>query len=312
MVVNNVALVVQIKEMMELLDTRFFTLNKEQKVKTVWSNCFLCQAAKKIPKEIHNFDANVMPEHPGKSFTDDVMKILKKNVVVTCDNFLGFISTTFSPTENSKDLLDSLILTIFPFRSSSSATVRIDQAPGFRKLIKKETDMTELGLVLEPGEAKNKNALAIVDKKISELQEEIKKVCKVPNTIDVATLAKATAAVNEKIRHQGLSAKEILFSRDQFNNDNIPLEDEQIAEAVMKERQYRNPISARSKSKNKVKAEPSTATKGDLVFLKEEGDKQNVRDLYLVTHDDPDSEYMTICKLNNTFNKNTVSFQPHN
>ena len=70
---------------------------------------------------------------------------------------------------------------------------------------------------MDPGEAKNKNALALVDTKIKELQEEIRKISKTNNSIDVPTLVKATASVNDKIRHQGLSSREILFSRDQFN-----------------------------------------------------------------------------------------------
>ena len=78
---------------------------------------------------------------------------------------------------------------------------------------------------------------AIVDKKIKELEDEIKKMKSAVNVIDLKILSKATAAVNEKVRHQGLSAKEILFSRDQFSHANLDLKDETIAEDKMKKRE---------------------------------------------------------------------------
>ena len=84
------------------------------------------------------------------------MKIAKQNVIVAVDCFSGFISTCFAKSENSNDLLEGLIQTIYPFKSSSMASIRVDKAPGFRKLMKKKPDLTEVGLELEHGDAKNR------------------------------------------------------------------------------------------------------------------------------------------------------------
>ena len=81
---------------------------------------------------------------------------------------------------------------------------------------------------------------------MQEIELEIKKFAPNKNTINVKILAKAISAVNEKIRHQGLSAKEILFSRDQYTEENLDICDEQIAEEKMNIRNKENIYNAKS------------------------------------------------------------------
>ena len=84
---------------------------------------------------------------------------------------------------------------------------------------------------------------------MQELELEIKKkTAPNNNVINVKILAKATTATNEKIRHQGLSSKEILFSRDQFTSDNLRIDDEKLAEEKVKIRNRENVYSAKSKA----------------------------------------------------------------
>ena len=51
---------------------------------------------------------------------------------------------------------------------------------------------------------------------------------------------KATSVVNEKVRNQGLSAKEILFSRDQFSNRNLDINDKEFVKSTMESRLTNN------------------------------------------------------------------------
>ena len=227
------------------------------------------------------------------------------------ENFSSFISTCFIPTESSKDLIEGIIKIIFPIKSAWSS-IRIDQAPGFRKLIKESVSIKELGMELNPGEAKNKNALAIVDKKISELEKEIKKLAPSNNVITVKILALATNIVNEKIKNQGMSAKEILFSRDQITSENLHFQDEEIVKMTMNKRKENCQYSSVSKSSTKKPAISANAQKGQLVFLKQEGSKFQRRDLYLVTNVDNSKNCVTICKIINALSNNPASFQPHN
>ena len=213
----------------KVFDTRFFTLDKEKKSKEIFQDCNMCQAVARIPEEIHAFKPNSMPDHPGQAFTVDVLKLDKKKVLVATDNFSGFIATLFIKSEQQEDLENGIIQTITPFEAASLATVRVDQAPAFKAIMVRPANLREVGIELEPGECKNKNALALVDRKMQKLEIEIKKAAPSKKTLNVKVLAKATTVVNEKIRHQGFSAKEILFSHDQNTLENQNIEDETLA-----------------------------------------------------------------------------------
>ena len=302
-------------QLSKLLDTKFYILDKEAKVKKVTDSCTLCCSVAKIPRELESFKPNEMPDHPGKSFTVDILKMDKKNIIVAVENFSGFLSTTFVNSEKASDLLDGIILTTSPLRSSITTNIHIraDQAPGFKSLHKDKKSLKEVNISLELGNAKNKNAVAIVDKKIKEIEDEIKKI-KTPNQIiNLKILAKATNIVNEKVRNQGLSSREILFSRDQFSHANLKLNDETIAEDKMKRRDIGNKYNAKSKAKVNREAIPANATKGQIVFMKHEGSKHSRKDLYLVLDTDESTKTLVVAKLPHALSgSQPITFQPHN
>ena len=252
------------------VDTRFYLLDREKKIRDIWKNCNLCQSVAKIPLEIHQYDMNEVPDHPGASFTIDILRMFKKIIMVSTDNFSGFISTMFLCNEKADTLLDGIIHLTTPFKMSSSTlvSIRTDQAPGFKSLKIKEDELMKLGISLELGNPKNKNALAIVDKKMQELECELKKMTQGENSVSLKSLARSTLVVNEKVRNQGLSSKEIMFCRDQFSHSNIPIKDEEIANQIKEARESDNIASAKSKAQIKTPALPANAYKSNLVFFK--------------------------------------------
>ena len=295
------------------VDTRFFLLDRDKKIRDVWDSCTLCQSVAKIPVEIHNYQPNQMPDHPGKSFTVDILRTGKRFIMVSMENFSGFLATAFLPSEKADILLEGLIQIISPFKASSPSlvTIRTDKAPGFKALKGKTAELKDLGIDMDLGEPKNKNSTALVDRKMQELETEIKKLSPNHNFISVKILARATSAVNEKIRNQGLSSKEILFSRDQYSHANLPLVDKSISETVMQERNTNNSYSARSKAQVQKQASSANAKKGQTVFLKNDGSKLKARDLYLVTHVDDVKDEVTICKILNSLDHRPASIHPH-
>ena len=299
-------------QLKKVVDTKFFLLDRDKIIKDIWQSCLLCQSIAHIPKEIEAFKANEIPDHPGKGFTIDILKHAKKLVVVTVDNFSGFLSTCFVKSEDHEHLLEGIIQTVTPFKASTMSTVRVDQAPGFRKLMKNQANLLNIGIKLEFGEVKNKNSLAIVDRKMAEIRQEIRKLAPSNNVLDIRILAQATAIVNEKVRHSGLSAKEILFSRDQLTNKNIPIEDDEIASKTMLKRKQDNLYTGKSKASVLKESAPANAIKGQLVFLKENCSKNQRRDIYMVVDMDLDPNFLYICKLLNTMSDKTPTMQPHN
>ena len=295
------------------VDTRFFILDRDKIIKDIFENCPLCQSVSKIPMEIQNFLPNQMSDHPGLSFTVDIVRAGRKYILISVENFSGFVTSLLLPSEKADHLLNGLIQAISPFKASSSCwvTVRTDKAPGFQALKSRSKELNELGFKLDLGEPKNKNSTAIADKKIQEIENEIKKISSSPNYIDAKILARATSVVNEKIRNQGLSAKEILFARDQNTFENIPLRDDTLQEETMDKRNRNNVASAKSKATVNREAIPANACKGQVVFLKQEGSKWTKRDMYLVLATDHSSQTAQICKIVNSFGPDKAKVNPH-
>ena len=295
-------------QLIKAVDTKFFILERDKKIKQIFDSCSLCQSVKHIPEEIHNFKPNEVPDHPGQSFTVDILRTACKKIMVVVENFSGFIVTDFVNSEKREDILDGLIRLISPFKSGLLTRVRVDQAPAFKSLVQRKVEIDEIGFDLELGEAKNKNANAIVDRKIQELEQEIKKCSPAHNVINTKILAKASQAVNEKVRNHGLSAREILFSRDQLSSKNLELKDTNIKNRIMKSRTDNNPSSARSKADILQQAKSAGAREGNVVFLKHDGNKLQRRDSYLVIDRDDIEQTVIICKIINT--GSNISFSP--
>ena len=298
-------------QLQQIADSRFFIQDLTNKCKSIVDSCTLCTSTKPIPKEIHRYKANIVPDHPGKSFTVDVLRDCSKYVLVAVDNFSGFISTTFIPGEGAEQLRNGIVRTITPFMASSINRIRVDRAPGFGKLANQTKTLASIGIDIELGDAKNKNALAIVDQKIKELRGALKKVSPHHDILNELVLAKATTSVNETIRHHKLAAKEIQFSRDLTSSENLPLVDEKIAETITNHRENNNPASAKSKSKSKLLAKEAGAAKGQLVFIKDEGSKNSRRDIYLVIEADTKDNTLTLCKVRDVLSNKLASMVPH-
>ena len=116
-------------QLQKAVETRFYISNIANKCQEVSDACTLCVSSKPIPMEVYDYKPNVVPDHPGMSFSVDIMKECSKIVVVAADNFSGSISTSFIESEKETDLRDGIVKTVTPFMSSSLSRVRVDRAP---------------------------------------------------------------------------------------------------------------------------------------------------------------------------------------
>ena len=239
----------------------------------------------------------------------DILRTDRKLIMVSLCNFSGFLSTAFIDSEKETDLADGIIATISPFKPLSIVKIRVDRAPGFTKLANMSEKLQTMGIDIEQGDAKNMNAIALVDQKMKELRMAMKKVDPSGNLVNSAVLARATTMVNETIRHHQLSAKEIVFSRSQVDSKNLDIDDEKIAETIGS---FRNNNELNRRKYDKLQpAQSAGAQPGNLVFLKDDGDKANRRDIYIVLETEKDTNSATICKVRDMLNNNMASMVPH-
>ncbi len=88
--------------------------------------------------------------------------------------------------------------------------------------------------------------------------------------------------MNSRIRNRGLSAREILFQRDQITNDQLQLNDAKLSAQQDSIRVQNHLPSATSKAPKGNTATSTNLTTGDLVFIKDERNKNKARNRYII------------------------------
>jgi multidrug efflux pump subunit AcrB len=153
--------------------------------------------------------------------------------------------------------------------------VRVDRAPALVSLAKdSNSELAQLGIMLQLPLDDNKNANCRVDKIIAELETEIKKISPMGEQISQSQLSQAVSLLNGKIRNRGLTAAEIQFSRDSQDQKNLQLDDDLLTRQQTEKKLANHESSARSKApKGKIHSPPEVL-KGDIVYIKHHGSKQ--------------------------------------
>ena len=76
------------------------------------------------------------------------------------------------------------------------------------------------------GRKKNVNKNPVAERAVQEVEEELLKLDPRGSAVSQSMLAIATSNLNAKLRSRGLSAREMLYQRDQFSNAQISMSDE--------------------------------------------------------------------------------------
>ena len=290
-------------QLKKVFDRYFHAYQAGDIFKEISENCQICQARKRIPKEMKHFKLITNPDSPGSNFVSDVLRRSKQFIFTTRDAFSDFVTTAIIQSEKAEELKEGLIATTSSVRRNSNILVRVDSAPGFKSLsMSKDKDLEKLGISIELSDSKNKNGVAIVDCAIQELEKEITTLSPENKPLSSSDLAKATIALNSRIRNRNFSSYEIMFSREQNTGENIQLDDKEMASKKMKLKEDNHRLSEKSKSPKCKEPVPAEAEKGDYVFLKEDGGKHQLRDLYLVI--ESNGEKLTLVKMLHSLDKN--------
>ena len=115
--------------------------------------------------------------------------------------------------------------------------IRCNGAPGFKALFNDDI-LLQRGICIEIGNVKNRNKNPVVKRFIQELEEELLRQSshRPTDKVTPVILALAIERLNSKIRTRDLSAREMLVQRDQFTNQPISSDDQQL---IMQQRGQR-------------------------------------------------------------------------
>ena len=214
----------------------------------------------------------------------DIMNRASQRIMVNCDLFSGFTTACLTNSEKKEDMITGILNLVTPIRHCATVQVRTDRAPALKSLATNpDPELSSNGILLELGEHLNKNSNCSVDKKIRELEDEIRKLCPKETQISTGLLSQAVTNLNNRVRNQGLSSSQIHFSRDTHIGLNLHLDDKNLMDEKLKKRKENHESSARSKA---PKAKPTIKPKivpGQIVYAHSEGSKHEARDPLLVT-----------------------------
>jgi len=278
----------------KLFQRHFFALNVDEAITLVTNTCAQCASLAQLPREVTSFSTSLPISKPGLSFACDVLCRARQKIFVMRDSFSSFTVAKIIPDEQSASLRSAVIETTAELISPDGAIIRVDGAPAFQSLAN-DASLKHLRIKLEVGRLKNINKNPVAEKAIQELELELKKQIPDGGPTTAAILARTVSILNSRVRNRGLSAKEILFQRDQLTGEQLNFTDAHLAEEQHRLRVQNHEPSAHSKA---PKGKPTCAADvslGDLVYVKEDGNKHSVRDRYIVTACGPD--FLTVHKL---------------
>ena len=258
----------------------FFALNTQPSLESVVDSCMQCTALKKVPKEVFTQTSSPSAEAPGQSFAADVIRRSKQCIFAIRDIHTSFTVASLIPDEKSSTLQSALITSTASIRLPT-CTIRVDSAPGLFSL-RNDPGLLERGITLDYGRVKNLNKNPVAERCNQELELELLHIDPTGAPVTEVTLQDAVHILNSRVRNRELSAREILFCRDQITSAQLNIDDNALNESQQRIRQQNHIPSARSKSKSGYPPEHSDITVGSLVYLKKEGDKFQARDSYIV------------------------------
>ena len=267
-------------QLSQLFNRHFYAIGSDATIKLIVDSCTHCNSLKSLPKDIVEQTSGPSPITTGQQFAADVIRRTRQKIFVVREVFSSFTCAAFIPNETS-EVLRTYLLSLTSLLRSDSSVIRVDNAPGFQKL-RHDAQLSNHGITLDFGRTKNPNKNAVADKAIQELENEILRIDASGTQISEATLSKAIQTINSRIRNRGLSAREILFSRDQTTGEKLHFEDAMLSQQQASIRTDNHAHSALSKASKKSPALRSAISIGDLVFIKAERSKLKGRDRYIV------------------------------
>ena len=283
-------------QLSKVFDRHFYAISSMKCIEEVVGACNQCNSLKTIGRELFHQSSSPSPTKPGEQFASDVVRRRTQYIFVLRDVHTSYTTASIIPNETADSLRSALLDSTSMIRLPS-CSIRVDNAPGFKPL-KSDPLLASHGLSLDFGRAKNVNKNPVAEKSNQELELELLRIDPSGSPVSAASLQHAVKNLNTRIRNRGLSAQEMLFCRDQFTGEQLTVKDSDLSKLQQSIRTENHPHSSRSKAHGAPAACNADVTRGDLVFIKSDGDKNKSRELYLVM--DVRNDLAFLQKLNDT------------
>ena len=302
--INGLALAIHLKfdhpaphQLKQIMRRAFYAISMDQVIDDLSVNCSQCAALRTIPNHLMEQTTECPPYAIGMNFAADVLKRERQLIFVIREQVTSYTQAIIIPNERHEALRDALIQLMVVLKPANGppSIVRVDPAPGFQALVD-DYFLQEHNIVVEVGRHKNINKNPVAERAIQEFEEEISKLCPT-GQVSTVNIALICDRMNCKIRHPGISSKEMVTKRDQFTNHQLSIDDIDIILQKHEQHTRNHDASAKSKSALPAKIPPSIDV-GDLVYIASDLSKSKQRDRYIVVK--VDGEFCSLRKFTNT------------
>ena len=288
-------------QLKQIMHRYMFALGLDKSVETTSRSCHHCASLRNTPNLPSTQSTADPPEVVGISYAADIVKRDRQLILVLRECVTSYTVTCFVNDERRDTLRESLIQLCIGLRplDGPHAVIRTDPAPGFAALVN-DTLLNKYRLTIELGRVKNINKNPVAEKAIRELEGEILHQQPSGGTITQVLLSIATANLNARVRNRGMSARELWTQRDQFTNQQLPLNDYRI---IREQHELRNANHEQSRQSKSPRGRGSVHTQqhidtGDIVYLYSDKCKLRSRCRYLVVSTEGD--WLNISKFTGT------------
>jgi hypothetical protein len=268
-------------QLQQVVSRYFFCLNLSDYVADVTEQCHTCQSLKTTRAPVLQ-SSEEPPESVGLRFAVDILRRERQFIFLLRETVTSYTLTCIISDERHATLKSALFQMICLLKplDGPKCTVRCDAAPGFQALQRDEF-LLSMGIQLDIGRVKNVNKNPVAEQAVRELELEILKIEPQQGPITSLQLAKATATLNSRFRSRGMSAREMWFQRDQFNNNQLPINDVDLITQQQSARTSNHPYSIKSKG-GQGHNQQNTIAVGDIVYLIQDTNKTQARPRYIV------------------------------
>ena len=268
----------------------FYALDIDEAIDIVSKRCHTCLSLSDMPNRFLQQTSTTKPEAIGSNFSADIVKRSGQSFLVLREYISSFTTAKRIPNEKADTLRNNLIVlgsNLIP-RSGPTSVIKVDPASSFRGLMN-DQQLKRNGIVLELGEPKYMNKNPVAERAIREFHSEVNRLLNGSQHISDEVLARAMSNMNSRIRGEGLSAWELWTHRNQYTNEQIPINDMEIIKSNQKRKLNNHNSSAKFKARGKGPKLFQPISLGSIVYINSDRSKLNPRDRYIVIEVNPDT-----------------------
>ena len=275
------------KGQMNALISRYFTCPGHSAIiDQVVDSCLQCLSMKQLPKEFNEMSPSPVADRMGQKFSLDIIERNKQKVLGVREDLTKYTILKIIPDQTADTLREAILSSVLPLMSHQGAIIRTDSAPAMQTLHQESQNPSSLlglkGIKIELGQTLNPNKNPRAENLMKELQKEILRLDPKGNPVTETILTICQKNINDRVRHNKLSASEMLFKRDLMNHDELNIRDKEMAQDVEEVRMKERKVNRRVRKKKLKTSKEENFMIGENVFLKDKLNKTQARDLYTI------------------------------